>query len=79
MPARAAVGAAQGTVRLSEDYMLSLNITPGALVEVRHSSGSNTLRLERAAEGARGLHVNEHDMRAMGLPEGAPVAVRKAT
>jgi hypothetical protein len=79
MPARAAVGAAQGMVRMSEDYMRSLNITPGSLVEVRHSTGANNLRLERAAEGARGLHVNEHDMRAMGLSEGAPVAVRKAT
>lgn len=77
LAARAAVDAAKGIARMTEDTMNRLNLEAGDTIDLCHEDHKHTVKAERAAMGLKEIRLNEEDLKALGVTDGTSIAVRR--
>jgi plastocyanin len=77
LAARAAIDAAKGVARLTEDTMNKLNLEVGDTINLCHEDHKHTVKAERAAIGAKEIRLHEEDLKALGVTDGTSIAVRR--
>jgi formylmethanofuran dehydrogenase subunit D len=77
LAAKAAIDAAKGTARLTEDTMNRLKLEEGDTVTLCHENNKHTVKTERAAVGAKEIRLNEEDIKVLGITDGTHIAVQR--
>ena len=79
LAAKAAIDAAKGTARMTEETMNRLNLEVGDTIELCHEDHKHTVKAERAAMGLKEIRLHEEDLKALGVTDGISIAVRRRT
>lgn len=77
LAAKAAIDAAKGIARMTEETMNRLNLEVGDTVELCHEDHKHTVKAERAAMGLKEIRLHEEDLKALGVTDGTSIAVRR--
>ncbi|MEE9152279.1 MAG: ATP cone domain-containing protein [Thermoplasmata archaeon] len=77
LAAKAAVDAAKGIARLTEETMTRLNLKAGDTIDLCHEDHKHTVKAEKAAVGAKEIRLHEEDLKALGVTDGTQIAVRR--
>ena len=77
LAAKAAIDAAKGVARLTEETMNKLNLEAGDTVNLCHENHKHTVKTEKAAVGAKEIRLHEEDLKSLGVTDGTSIAVRR--
>ncbi|MHA2400309.1 MAG: ATP cone domain-containing protein [Promethearchaeota archaeon] len=77
LAAKAAIDAAKGVARLTEETMNKLNLEVGDTINLCHEDHKHTVKAERAAVGAKEIQLHEEDLKSLGVTDGTSIAVRR--
>jgi plastocyanin len=77
LAAKAAIDAAKGVARLTEETMNKLNLEVGDTINLCHEDHKHTVKAERAAVGAKEIRLHEEDLKSLGVTDGTSIAVRR--
>ena len=77
LAAKAAIDAAKGTARMTEDTMNRLKLEAGDTIDLCHEDHKHTVKAERAAINAKEVRLHEEDLKALGVTDGTSIAVRR--
>ncbi len=77
LAAKAAIDAAKGIARMTEETMNRLNLEVGDTIALCHEDQKHTVKAERAAIGLKEIRLHEEDLKALGVTDGKHIAVRR--
>ena len=77
LAAKAAIDAAKGIARLTEETMNKLNLEVGDTINLCHKDHNHTVKAERATVGAKEIRLHEEDLKSLGITDGTSIAVRR--
>ncbi len=79
LAARAAIDAAKGIARLTEETMNGLKLEVGDTIDLCHEDRKHTVKAEKAAVGVKEIRLHEEDLKALGVTDRTQIAVRRHT
>lgn len=77
LAAKAAIDAAKGVARLTEETMNKLNLEVGDTISLCYEDHKHTVKAERAVVGAKEIRLHEEDLKSLGITDGTSIAVRR--